>query len=256
MTSFIKNAIFITSLLATSSAFATDPHWTYDEEWDNLSNATAPTKAMDFPYAECSLGQKQSPIDLGAEKAVTSTNALKPAYKSVALTVVNNGHSIKVDVPAATKSVLSIGSEQYTLLQYHIHAPSEHVIDDKTYDAEIHFVHSTPDGKLAVVGVLVDAPATAKHNVEFQKLLDVAPKNKTDAPAALTANPAKLLPSTSKFYLYSGSLTTPPCTEGVNWYVLQKPIQITPAQLTTFKTLYSGNARAAQALNGRQVLAK
>ena len=255
MTSFIKNAIFITSLLATSTAFAADPHWTYDEEWDNLSNATNPTKATDFPYAECGLGQKQSPIDLGSVKAVTSTNALKPAYKNEALTVVNNGHSIKVNVPATTKSVLSIGSEQYTLLQYHIHAPSEHVIGGKTYAAEIHFVHGTPDGKLAVVGVLVDAPVTAKANVEFQNLLNVAPKNTTDAPA-LTASPAKIVPNTSKFYLYSGSLTTPPCTEGVNWYVLQRPIQITPAQLTTFETLYSGNARAAQALNGRQVLAK
>jgi carbonic anhydrase len=150
---------------------------------------------------------------------------------------------------------LSIGSEKYTLLQYHIHAPSEHTIGGKMYAAEIHFVHGTPDGKLAVVGVLVDAPSTAKANVEFQNLLNLAPHNQTDAPV-LTANPAKLLPSTSKFYLYSGSLTTPPCTEGVNWYVLQKPIQITPAQLTTFETLYSGNARSVQALNGRQVLVK
>lgn len=255
MRSLMKKTFVITSLLATSIVFAADPHWTYDEPWENLSNSATPTKASDLPYAECSLGQKQSPVDLSTAKAVTSTNALKTAYKSESLTVVNNGHSIKVNLPATTKSVLSIGSEQYTLLQYHIHAPSEHVINGKAFAAEIHFVHSTPDGKLAVVGVMVDAPATAKTNAEFQKILNVAPSNLTDTPA-LSANPATLLPSIAKFYLYSGSLTTPPCTEGVNWYVLKTPIQITPAQLTAFEALYHDNARPAQALNGRQILAK
>jgi carbonic anhydrase len=252
----MKKTFVITSLLATSVVFAsTDPHWTYDEPWENLSNTTTPTKASDLPYAECGLGLKQSPVDLNALKAVKSTNALKTAYKSESLTVVNNGHSIKVNLPATSKSVLSIGSEQYNLLQYHIHAPSEHVVNGKASAAEIHFVHSTPDGKLAVVGVIVDVSATAKKNVEFQKILDVAPSTLTETPA-LIADPTKLLSSITKFYLYSGSLTTPPCTEGVNWYVLKTPIQITPAQLTAFEDLYHDNARPVQALNGRQVLAK
>lgn len=256
MLSVVKNTVFITSLIVASVAIAsTDPHWTYEEEWENLSNASTPTKASDLPYAECGLGQKQSPVDLGASQVVTSTNVLKTAYKSESLTVVNNGHSIKVNVPETTKSVLSIGNEKYTLLQYHIHAPSEHVVNGKSYAAEIHFVHGTPDGKLAVVGVLVDAPLTAKTNVEFEKILSIAPKNTTDAPK-LTADPTKLLPNIAKFYLYSGSLTTPPCTEGVNWYVLKTPIQITSSQLASFEELYSENARAPQALNGRKVLVK
>jgi len=255
MLSFIKNTVFIASFLVASSAIASsDPHWTYDEEWDNLSDTTSPTKASDLPYAECGLGQKQSPIDVGAAKIVASTNMLKTTYKNEVLAVVNNGHSIKVNVPTTTKSVLSIGNEKYTLLQYHIHAPSEHVVNGKVYEAEIHFVHATPDGKLAVLGVLVGTD-TAKSNMEFQKILDVAPNNTTDS-FALTTDPTKILPSLAKFYLYSGSLTTPPCTEGVNWYVLKTPIQITPTQLAKFEDLYSENARKVQPLNGRQVLIK
>lgn len=251
MLSFLKNAFFISSLLTSSVTFASsDPHWTYDEEWENLSNTVTPSTAADLPYAECGLGHKQSPIDLVDAKLVKSTNLLKTAYKSDVLTVVNNGHSIKVDVPAIKNSVLSVGSEQYTLLQYHVHAPSEHVIDGKAYPAEIHFVHSTPDGKLAVIGVFVDELAM-KTNAEFQNILNAAHLSATPT---FTANPAKLLPTMAKFYLYSGSLTTPPCTEGVNWYVLDKPIHITPDQLADFQSFYSENARKVQGLNGRQVL--
>ena len=242
--------------MATSVTFAADaPHWTYDEQnvWGEIPSSLTPPGLP--PYTECGLGQKQSPVDLGSTKLVASTNALKMQYLAEPLVISNNGHTLKVNT---TTGSLNIGNEQYSLLQYHIHAPSEHVLNGKTYPAEIHFVHSTPDGKLAVVGVFIEE---GKVNPEFQKILAHSPNQVQDVTVqGVTINPINLLPSSSidrnKFFLYSGSLTTPPCTEGVNWYVLKKPIQLSKTQISTFETFYSDNARPNQPLNGRQVLEK
>ncbi len=240
---------------ASDSAVSEDPHWHYEDQadWGAISAIDTTTLAPElYPYAECGLGAKQSPVDLGQSTKVTTTNLLRPSYRAETLSVSNNGHTIKVNTQNST---LNIGSEKYQLLQYHIHAPSEHVVDEKTYPLEIHFVHATPDGKLAVIGVF--AEAGIKENADFQKILNNAPKSVEDVEIkAFTLNPAKLLSSTRDFYLYSGSLTTPPCTEGVNWYVLKNPIQLSQNQITAFEAFYSDNARHHQALNGRSVLLK
>ena len=162
----LKQAIFALSFMAVSTtAFASDPHWLYDEqaEWGEITDKTVTVKPP-YPYAECSLGQKQSPVDLGTAKAVSSMNLLQPKYLEEPLVISNNGHTVKVNAKAGN---LMIGSEKYDLLQYHIHAPSEHVINGKTYPLEIHFVHGTPDGKLAVLGVFAEE---GKVNIEFQKI--------------------------------------------------------------------------------------
>lgn len=253
MKTLLQKTIFVLSCMAASSAFAADPHWTYDEqkEWGEITDATVTAKPP-YPYAECGLGQKQSPVDLGKAKVVSSTNLLQPKYKEEALAISNNGHTVKVNVKVGN---LMIGNEKYDLLQYHVHAPSEHVVNGKTYPIEIHFVHGTPDGKLAVIGVFAEE---GKANAEFQKILAHAPNEKKDVDiAGVNINPSKLLPSVkNNFFIYAGSLTTPPCTEGVNWYVLKKPIQLSKTQISDFEKFYADNARHDQPLNGRQVLNK
>ncbi|MEI7796065.1 MAG: carbonic anhydrase family protein [Methylococcaceae bacterium] len=249
----LQKTVLVLSCVAASVTFAADaPHWTYDEQdiWAEIPSSLKP--AWLPPYAECGLGQKQSPVDLGAAKLVTTTNLLQTRYKAEPLVISNNGHTVKMNTKAGN---FYIGAEKYDLLQYHIHAPSEHVINGKTYPVEIHFVHGTPDGKLAVLGVFAEEGAV---NVEFQKILAHAPTKVEDATInGVNINPSNLLPLDKKsFFLYSGSLTTPPCTEGVNWYVLKNPIQLSKEQINTIKTFYSGNARQDQPLNGRQVLNK
>lgn len=254
MKTLFKNTIFVLSCVTASSAFAVDPHWTYDEqkEWGEITGKDVTAKPP-YPYAECGLGQKQSPVDLGKAKVVSSTNLLQPKYKKESLSISNNGHTVKVNT---TSSSLLIGSEKYDLLQYHIHAPSEHVVNGKTYPIEIHFVHGTPDGKLAVIGVFAQE---GKENKEFEQILYYAPSEPDSSgnPMMQFINPDNLLPLNRKsFYLYAGSLTTPPCTEGVNWYVMKTPIQLSKDQISRFKNFYADNARLNQPLNGRQVLNK
>lgn len=252
---FKKNILILSLAIASPISFATDPHWTYEEqaEWGSITEETIVTKPP-YPYADCSLGQKQSPVDLGQTQSVTSTNLLQPKYVKESLSISNNGHTLKVNT---TSSSLLIGNEKYSLLQYHIHAPSEHVINGKSYPLEIHFVHGTPDGKLAVIGVFAEE---GKENKEFNKILNFAPMEHstgTANPMMQFINPSLLLPTTKKnFYLYAGSLTTPPCTEGVNWYVMKNPIQLSKAQIVSFEKFYADNARHDQPLNGRQVLNK
>lgn len=251
ITALKKITLAISLILTSSAVLASDLHWTYDEqeEWGDITDKSVTSKPP-YPYADCNLGQKQSPVDLGAPQLVTGTNLLQPKYVQESLSLSNNGHTLKVNL---TKSSLAIGNEKYSLLQYHIHAPSEHVINGKTYPLEIHFVHATPDGKLAVIGVMAQE---GKANSEFQKILDHAPNSVSDLNLVnITMNPAKLLPGfKNSFYLYAGSLTTPPCTEGVNWYVLKNPIELSKTQIEDFEKFYPDNARHAQDLHGRRVL--
>jgi carbonic anhydrase len=252
----LQYAAFIGMIATAAASHAADPHWTYDEQadWGALENTdpTAPIPAL-YPFAECGLGQKQSPVDISVPAAKASLNHLNPLYASVPLSVNNNGHTIKVNMPiTANPNALWIGKESYQLLQFHFHAPSEHTLNGKTFPLELHFVHSTPSGKLAVLGVMIKAGA---ENPEFQKILDNAPSiaGNTNTPAGVTLDPNGLLSPSRKFYSYAGSLTTPPCTEGVDWSVARAPITVSSAQIAEFEALYINNARLPQALNGRIV---
>lgn len=182
-------------------------------------------------------------------------NRPSPVYRVGPLIIQNDGHTIVVKAPDGVINGMKIGNEPYQLLQFHMHAPSEHVIDGVHYPLEIHFVHATDDGKLAVLGVFVEE---GEHNAEFQKILDQAPTSPSgDINTGASINPALLLPGNSALFatwIYAGSLTTPPCTEGVHWYVIKKSITASLEQIQQFEALYDNNARFAQDLNGRQVL--
>lgn len=218
-------------------------HWGYEGErgpahWGDL----APE------FATCATGRAQSPIDLAGNP--TRDRAAAPLafrYQPTPLAVKNNGHTLQVDY--APGSSATINGDRYDLLQFHFHAPSEHTVNGRPAAMELHLVHRNAAGKLAVVGVLIEAGAA---NPELARLWENAPTEEgTSAPNG-SINAANLLPaSQGTLYHYTGSLTTPPCSEDVDWNVLAVPIQASPAQIAQFRQLYDGNARPVQALNRR-----
>lgn len=246
----LASALLVT---LSASSYAADPHWTYDEQttWGALeSNDITLLPPALYPYSLCGIGQKQSPIALSAPTAKNLLNALKPSYSPMPLSVSNNGHTIKVNAPTdANPNALHIGKESYPLLQFHFHAPSEHTLNGKSFPLEMHLVHATASGKIAVLGVFFrQGPA----NAEFQKILDNAPLSSSLTNTSNDSlDPNYLLPRNKQFINYAGSLTTPPCTEGVEWYVLRYSITVSAAQIAQFSALYADNNRQPQPLFGR-----
>lgn len=229
-----------------------EPHWSYADQraWGELTDAEVTLKPP-YPFAVCSIGRAQSPVDLARPARVKSVNGLHFEYTHAPLVVENNGHTIQVKNPWGR---LYIGEDEYQLLQYHFHAPSEHVIGTITFPLELHLVHRASNGKAAVVGVLFKE---GRENRAFQTILDNAPYTETRVVTQLMLNPRGLLPARkNRFYSYGGSLTTPPCTEGVDWYVLSQPVEVSSSQLLQFRTFYSDNVREIQPLNLRAVSLK
>lgn len=137
------------------------------------------------------------------------------------------------------------------LLQFHFHAPSEHTIDGKTYPIEAHLVHKGQDGKLAVIRVFMKS---GRENRFIQALWSNLPASEGENQVrGISINASALPPANKSYYNYPGSLTTPPCSEGVNWIVLKTPIEVSPEQIEAFKSIYNGNARPVQPLNSREI---
>ena len=217
------------------------PHWGYDGELN-------PAKWGDvFPV--CGSGKSQSPVDIRGpfEKA---TNELKPSFKPATLKIVNNGHTLQVNVGNGSKT--EINGESYELLQFHFHRPSEEHIEGKPMAMVAHFVHKSAAGKLAVIGVLLSEGA---ENESVKMIWANAPKEEgpEKVVAESTLNPAAMLPKRLHYYSFEGSLTTPPCTEGVTFYILKTPTTISRAQVDAFP--FKMNARPVQPLNGRHISA-
>ena len=164
--------------------------------------------------------------------------------------MVNNGHTIQLN--AAKGSTLTFGGGSYRLLQFHFHRPSEHLIRGRSFPMETHFVHAHASGALAVVGALMVA---GKPNLVFSKIIATMPTHEGETVKADQAiNPNGLLPRQLAYYRYAGSLTTPPCSETVEWLLLADPIQVADADIAAFAKLYAMNARPVQNANRRVVL--
>jgi carbonic anhydrase len=169
----------------------------------------------------------------------------------------NNGHTIQVNTSLDYSGGLKIGEESIPLIQLHFHEPSEHVINGHHFPAELHFVHINEDGRIAVLAVAIE---TGTENPAFQTILDntSVQGGEQNADSGVQFNPAALLPQQDhdnlEYFTLAGSLTTPPCSEGVQWYLLTDPITISEVQLEQFKSFYTNNARLAQDLNGRAIL--
>ena len=200
-------------------------------------------------YELCKSGISQSPIDISAV-TVTELSDIAFDYHPSPLTIVNNGHTIQVNY--APGSSMTVAGTQYDLLQFHFHAPSEHTVGGKAYDLVAHLVHKAQDGQLGVIGVVF---AAGQANETIATLWDNMPQQsgQTVAAGAVTINAADLLPPDLTYFNYAGSLTTPPCSEGVNWMVLVTPLSVSEGQVAQFTELFPLSARPVQPLNGRTV---
>ncbi|WP_350282411.1 carbonic anhydrase family protein [Nitrosomonas sp.] len=260
-TKIVANLVSIIFTSYVSVAISAAPHWSYDEEpdWGALEDVTRPVP-LRYPYAECGIGQHQSPVDLADASIVDSRslNKLAAKYGTDTPTFFNTGHAIQVNTSKGFTGGLKVGKELLPLVQLHFHEPSEHVSGGRKFPAELHFVHINKDGRIAVLGVVIDI---GKENAAFQTILDNMPHHEGEAnsTSGIRFNPEKLLPSgmsaaNLKYLTLAGSLTTPPCSEGVQWYILKKSITISAAQLEQLKSFYHNNARSAQDLHERSIL--
>lgn len=212
---------------------------------------TAPNEWWRICYPSnfvCAMGPRQSPIDLPTAKAVVRAPLppLRFLYETRPATVVNNGHAVQAAFGNGPSLALEAAGQRFELFELHFHTPGEHLVNGQAAPMEVHLVHAGPAGTLAVVGVLVREGAA---NPVLQRIWEAIGKG----PIPLDAT--ALLPAGRRGYSYSGSLTTPPCTEGVSWYVLQEGIELSGKQLQDFRSLFpEGNARPVQPLNGRPVV--
>ena len=196
----------------------------------------------------CVAGTRQSPIDIPAVPQ-GDLPKLSFHYQPTPLAAENNGHTIEVKVAAG--SYLRIGQERFDLVQFHFHTPSEHRLHGEEFPMELHFVHRNALGELAVVGVFLREGAA---NPLIQQIWDAVGAETEAAAQPVEIDPEDLLPADRDYYRYAGSLTTPPCTEGVRWHVLESPVDLSAAQVDEFRSIFPVNARPLQPLNGRPVL--
>ncbi len=200
-------------------------------------------------YAACKEGQQQSPVDLAG--AVRGTlPPLQFHYAPTPLEIVNNGHTIQINY--APGSTLTVDGRQYELLQFHFHSQSEHTVGGQPLGMEAHLVHRNAQGRLAVVGVFMQEGAP---NAFLQPIWsNLSDEEDVRSIPGVTVNIADFLPKDQSYYRYPGSLTTPPCTEGVAWYMLQTPVEVSADQIAQFAALFPPtNARPVQPLYGRPV---
>lgn len=205
---------------------------------------------LDPSFATCGTGASQSPIDMAASVTPGTYHGLEVHYGSSALNIINNGHTVQMNYD--TGSNITLDGVDYKLAQFHFHAHSEHALDGVTQPLELHLVHESATGALAVLGVLV------KEGAENTALADVfahlpAQEGPVETISGVTLDAAAMLPAHAWTYRYDGSLTTPPCTEGVKWAVFSETIEASAAQIARFTAIYSNNARPPQALGTRVV---
>ena len=222
-------------------------HWSYEGEtgvthWSSLAKECT----------VCGNGKRQSPINI-TNSITTDLPPLEFNYSPIPLTIQNNGHTIKIMADKAGS--LTIGDDTYQLLQFHTHAPSESAINGKRADMVIHMVHKKAQEKLelAVVSVYLETAKTANPLIDtLWKVMPTksgAPQHHDDVEIDIN----QLLPNEKSYYTFEGSLTTPPCTEGVKWIILKQPVSISADQLAQYHAVYPKNARPLQPLNGRKV---
>jgi carbonic anhydrase len=241
----LVNGMMIFGIAKGQDATPAPAHWTYEGEegpefWGEL----------DANYATCSSGRAQSPIDIAGEQALDLQDIVFN-YQPSALTIFNNGHTIQANYDAG--STITYNETEYTLLQFHFHHPSEHTIGGTAFDMELHLVHRDAAGNLAVVGILLQKGQGA--NESLAPVFDNLPPEKSD-PQTLeaTISAADFLPEAHTYFTYSGSLTTPPCSQGVRWLLLNEPVTISEAQFEAFAALFELNARPVQPINNRDLL--
>jgi carbonic anhydrase len=220
-------------------------HWSYKGE-----GGPSDWGKLDAKYATCETGKTQSPIDIKGAKTA-DLPALKFDYKAVPLNIIDNGHTIQVNY--APGSTLTVGDKTYTLKQFHFHHPSEEHVNGHGYDMVAHLVHADADGHLAVLAVFLKKGGSGAALIDtVWKNIPTQKEKAVDVPG-VTVDVADLLPTDQTYYTFAGSLTTPPCSEGVTWYVMKSPVSVSDAQVAAFAKIYPMNARPIQPTNGREI---
>jgi carbonic anhydrase len=219
-------------------------HWDYEGE-----NAPYRWGDMKPDFASCKVGTRQSPIDI-RNPVIGEVEPIRFHYEDVSLKVTNNGHTIQVDY--APGSFILFGGNRYELVQFHFHSPSEERINGRSFDMVAHLVHKSAQGRLAVVAVLL---TVGNEQPMLQQVWNAMPgtRDRTRERLDVLINAKQLLPADQTYYSYMGSLTTPPCTEGVQWLVMKTPVEISRDQVSHFTALYPMNARPLQAQNDRLI---
>lgn len=232
---------------AGQDAHEDQPHWTYEgeagpEHWAELSPQ----------FEKCGAGTRQTPIDLASGEVVPmGLEDVEFQYGPAEATVLNSGHTIQVNVSEGNGIVLD--GTSYGMVQFHFHTPSEHTIDGASYPLELHLVHRDENGNLAVVGVMLEKGE--KNPVLSQVWGKSLPKAEGKALALKAPIDLNgLLPSDRAAYRYLGSLTTPPCSEGVKWIVMKSSVTMTTRQIAAFKKIFPMNARPLQPINARSIV--
>ncbi len=229
------------------------PHWGYEAHdgpvmWASLNPA----------WTLCSDGHRQSPIDLptglepeeGSKRRRYLPASLRIARNEHVADILDNGHTIQVNTDAG--GVLELDGLEFDLIQGHFHSPSEHTVDGRHAPLEMHLVHQGPDGRLAVVGILIEEG-------DLTPAFDAIIQNLPSAPGesrhveGVTVNALDLLPASEDYYRYEGSLTTPPCLEVVTWLVMAAAVTLSEGQMRAFTALIPGTNRPVQPLNGRVI---
>lgn len=232
------------ALLGPYNLAASEVHWAYEgehgpEHWGDLSP----------DFIQCKVGVNQSPIDItGAIESDLPPIALD--YTTNTTSLINNGHTAQVNVEPG--SFLRVEGDEFELLQFHIHVPSEHWINGKQSMLEVHYVHRNTEGQLAVVAVLYrqgeDSPGLSRH-------IDIIPTEAgVSIPFVTSLADLPILTWNKDYYRYNGSLTTPPCSEGVRWYVLKEQHTVSRKRRDKFNHLIGDDARGPQPVNARPVL--
>ncbi|MFN4341350.1 MAG: carbonic anhydrase [Azonexus sp.] len=218
-------------------------HWGYEgagapENWSKLD----PQNKL------CATGERQSPIDI-RDGIKVDLEPIKFNYQPSNFRIVDNGHTVQVQVGEGS---ISLTGKSYELVQFHFHRPSEEKINGQRFDMVAHLVHKADDGQLAVVAILLER---GSENPFIQTLWNYMPleKNMPVSPPEAIVDLNTLLPTSRTYYTYMGSLTTPPCTEGVLWLVMKQPVQVSPEQINIFSRLYRNNARPIQPASGRLI---
>lgn len=222
-------------------------NWSYGEE-----NGPMHWADLDSSYLTCSKGTKQSPIDIDPLNTQQETfEEIEMVYKPSNFTLINNGHTIQAN-DSLNENLLLVDGESFVLEQMHFHYPAEHQMQGQSYAMEGHLVHSDPEGNLAVLGFFIEE---GNENQELSKLWSAFPTKKSDDSITVNdlVNLANVFPEKKSGFQYIGSLTTPPCSEEVNWLILEQPIEMSAEQIAIFASIFSNNSRPIQSLNDRDI---
>ena len=232
------------ALIAPAQAAEEAVHWTYKgehgpEHWGDLAD----------DFIQCKVGVNQSPIDI-VDTIEADLPPIVMDYTSNTIDLINNGHTAQVNVEPG--SFLRVAGEEFELLQFHLHVPSEHRVNGELAMLEVHYVHRNAQGQLAVVAAL---HKEGDDNAKLAKYIDVIPKSAgTSTPFVIPLSELPIVDWDKDYYRYNGSLTTPPCSEGVRWFVLKMQRPMSRERRDKFNRLIGDDARGPQPINARPVL--